>query len=176
MEIWKDVKGFEGSYEVSNYGRVRSKKRVASDGKLLYPRIMFGALNDGYHVVNLQGTTFRVHRLVAEAFIPNPDNKPYVNHKDADRLNNFVDNLEWCTQLENVQHAIEKGCSNKSVVERRRPVGQYTLEGDLIQIHESVLAASLALGNASFRPNIRNVCYGKRKSAYGYVWRFVNKV
>lgn len=176
MEIWKNIKGYENFYEVSNYGRVRGKKRTTIDGKVLDGGILFGALSDNYHIVNLQGKTYRVHRLVANAFIPNPDGKPHINHKDCDKLNNFVDNLEWCTPYENVHHALKKGRNDLSIIERRRPVAQFTLNNELVQIHESLLAASLSLGDKSYRPNIRNVCYGKRKIAYGYMWKFVEKV
>lgn len=175
METWKEIKGYEGIYEVSDCGRVRGIDRFTK-GKLLFNRILFGALHpDGYHIVNLQGKTHRTHRLVAEAFIPNPSNKPHVNHIDGDKLNNFLDNLEWVTDLENSQHAIAVGLNNVGIVERRRPVAQYTVQGELIRIHESVHAASIALGNESYRPNIRNVCYRKRNHAYGYVWRFVDE-
>ena len=101
IEEWRPVVGYEGLYEVSNTGRVRSLDRYVKTcygsyrlhkGKVLSP----GIRPDGYLVVSLQYRMFRVHRLVAEAFLPNPDNLPQVNHKDEDKSNNRVDNLEWC--------------------------------------------------------------------------------
>ena len=101
IEEWRPVVGYEGLYEVSNTGRVRSVDRYVKTcygsyrlhkGKVLSP----GIRPDGYLVVSLQYRMFRVHRLVAEAFLPNPDNLPQVNHKDEDKSNNRVDNLEWC--------------------------------------------------------------------------------
>lgn len=175
MEEWKDVKGYEGLYEVSNFGRVRGKERFTNN-RINKKRIMFGALHpDGYHIVNLQSKTYRVHCLVAEAFIPNPNNKPHVNHINGDKLDNAIANLEWVTDLENSRHAIAIGLNNVGIVERRRKVAQYTISGDLVKIHESVHAAALALGNEAYRPNIRNVCYRRRNHAYGYVWRFVEE-
>ena len=102
IEEWRPVVGYEGLYEVSNIGRVRSIDRYVKTcygsyrlhkGKVLSP----GIRPDGYLVVSLQYRMFRVHRIVAEAFLPNPDNLPQVNHKDEDKSNNRVDNLEWCT-------------------------------------------------------------------------------
>lgn len=102
IEEWRPVVGYEGLYEVSNTGRVRSVDRYVKTcygsyrlhkGKVLSP----GIRPDGYLVVSLQYRMFRVHRIVAEAFLPNPDNLPQVNHKDEDKSNNRVDNLEWCT-------------------------------------------------------------------------------
>ena len=101
IEEWRPVVGYEGLYEVSNTGRVRSVDRYVKTcygsyrlhkGKVLSP----GIRPDGYLVVSLQYRMFRVHRIVAEAFLPNPDNLPQVNHKDEDKSNNRVDNLEWC--------------------------------------------------------------------------------
>lgn len=175
QEQWKDIEGYEGLYEVSSLGRVRGKDRFINN-RIQKSRLMFGALHsDGYHIINLQGTTYRAHRLVAKAFIPNPDNKPHINHIDGDKLNNFVTNLEWVTDLENSKHAIAIGLNNIGIVERRRKVAQYTVDGELVQIHESVYAASLAMGNEAYRPNIKSVCYHKRNHAYGYVWRFVDE-
>jgi hypothetical protein len=101
-EQWRDVEGYEGHYQVSDYGRVKSLKF----GREL---ILKGSILWGYHVVSLQrkGGKVRgvsVHRLVAFAFLPPDSERPYVNHKDGQRANNHVDNLEWCTASENVLH------------------------------------------------------------------------
>lgn len=113
MEIWKPVNNFEGFYEVSNYGRVRSIERVVEHrkyGKMLVSAKLLKPWNNmhGYCNVNLlkdgERKVFKVHRLVAEAFIPNPENKYAVNHKDGNKTNNHYLNLEWCTKSENELH------------------------------------------------------------------------
>ena len=166
MEQWKPVKGYEGQYEVSNYGRVRTLK-----GRI--PRIMGQTDIDGYCGVNIDGQVQRVHRLIAEAFVPNPENKPQVNHKNGDRKDNLPDNLEWATPLENVEHAIETGLSYTNVIGKRKRVAQYTMDGVLIAVHESINAATKAMDAEGQHSNIRKVCTGKRKHFYGYLWKFV---
>ena len=102
-EIWKDIKGYKGLYQVSNLGNVKylPKYHTKQEGIMKY------TLRSGYRCVNLRKngtrTSKQIHRLVAEAFIPNPECKKIVNHKDFDRQNNKVDNLEWCSQKENVR-------------------------------------------------------------------------
>lgn len=120
-EVWKDIKGWEGKYQISNLGNVKSVYRTVNymfKGKektrRIYERILKKAINKfGYEYVNLtdnyKAKKLKVHRLVAEAFIPNPLNKRTVNHIDGNKLNNCVDNLEWATYIENQHHAIEKG-------------------------------------------------------------------
>lgn len=112
-EIWKSIEGYEGYYEVSNYGRVRSVDRIVeySNGYLAKHkgRILKGESDKrGYKRVRLskndKSKKFQVHRLVAIAFIPNPENKPFVNHIDETTFNNHVDNLEWVTGSENMRH------------------------------------------------------------------------
>ena len=104
LEQWKT---FAHTYQISNYGRVRN---IATD-RILIPRIK----DTGYYQITLslggrsKKHTFKIHRLVAEQFIPNPDNLPQVNHIDGNKLNNCVDNLEWCNQSHNIQHAMALG-------------------------------------------------------------------
>lgn len=113
-EEWKDIKGYEGFYQVSNLGNVRSVERIVyySDGrkfKYFSQKRKFG-VNDGYLFVplfkNKKSKNRYVHRLVAEAFIPNPNNKKYINHKDYNRGNNIYTNLEWVTAKENTAHSL----------------------------------------------------------------------
>lgn len=116
-EIWKPIIGFEGSYEVSDYGNIRSLDRIVQcrdvNGNTydrVYPgKMMMQGDVDGYKTVTIKGKVKLVHRLVAEAFIPNPENKPEVNHKDRNHSNNILSNLEWVTKIENMQHAIANG-------------------------------------------------------------------
>ena len=117
-EIWKDIKGYEGLYQISNYGRVKSfggKIRSHKNDMILKLKI-----RNTYNVTNLtkndKKKSFQIHRLVAEAFIPNPNNYPIVNHKDENPLNNYVDNLEWCTQKFNVIHSRHKMCKQRKVI------------------------------------------------------------
>ena len=106
-EIWKPVVGFEGLYEVSNLGRVKSLY-----DQFKRPRVLIrkeSVKPEGYCYLDLKGKQFYVHRLVAMAFIENPQNKPFVNHKDSNPSNNHVDNLEWVTHAENAQHGYKHG-------------------------------------------------------------------
>lgn len=117
--MWKDVEGYEGSYQVSNKGEVRSVSRFVTypDGRK--PRYREGVIVSqqvdtcGYCMVTLQGKRFRVHRLVAKAFIDNPDNLPTVNHLDENPSNNVVENLAWCTHKEKLMYSMKYGDDNK---------------------------------------------------------------
>lgn len=127
MEVWKDIKGFKGYYQVSNLGRVKSLDRrvTYSDkkihnlkGKVLKPMINM----HGYEIVDLRKDkkrkTSKIHRLVAIAFLDNPKNKPQVNHIDGIKLNNNSENLEWVTNTENIKHAYKNGLINTAKGER----------------------------------------------------------
>lgn len=125
-ERWKDIKDFP-NYQISNYGRVKSKERITKVGiknvkqvirkeKILKPlKITKGYLGIRLYN-NSNAKTFKIHRLVATYFIPNPNNLPQVNHIDGNKENNFVNNLEWCTCNENMEHSYKIGLRNKDIL------------------------------------------------------------
>lgn len=127
MEIWKDIKGYEGLYQVSNLGRVKAceKRWVSHHNSILYhtERILKPLDNHGYLRVSLCKNNhykkYPIHRLVADAFIPNPLNKPFINHKNFDRTNNRVENLEWVNHKENMEYS-SKNCT-KAALKRWKP-------------------------------------------------------
>lgn len=165
MEIereWRPVSGFEGLYEVSNYGEVRK-----TDGTP-----MKGNINSyGYHVVSLtkdhKKKDKKVHRLVAEAFIPNDFRKRTVNHKDGDRANNFVGNLEWSTQKEQMEHA---ATLPQKFAQRGTAVIQSTLDGKVVAVWANTNIAATTLGFSQMM--ISACCQGTAKTAYNYRWNY----
>lgn len=180
-EIWKDIKGYEGFYQVSNMGRVKGIEReVYSGHNYSVLRIEKEKIYKGYKVKNGyiyqtllkngKRKTFKLHRLVAETFIPNPDNKPQVNHIDGDKENNKVSNLEWVTRKENLNHAYKTGLSKIC------PVLQYDLEGNYLREFKSIDEATRYMGK-KYHGNIMMCCQSnnKRKTAYGYIWKYKNK-
>lgn len=184
-EIWKSVEGFEGLYEVSNLGRVRSLDREVRNrggiavkrGKILSPK----NVNTNYKAVNLwkknKGYMRLVHRLVAIAFLPNPENLPQVNHKDEDPSNNNVNNLEWCDSAYNANYgtAIARRSAKTKGVPRPqngKPIAQYTKDGRLVKIYLTAMEAARAL--TADNSSICHCANGAYKSSYGYVWRWVD--
>lgn len=162
-EVWKDIKGYEGLYQISNLGRV---KRVTTG------RILKGDKNkDGYLLVKLCknsiGSNKRIHRLVAEAFIPNPENKPQVNHIDENKINNRVDNLEWVTANENINHGTRNGRSGKS---QSIPIIATNLKTGESQESYGLRECSRQLG---LHPqNISAVLKGRLKQTKGYTFKY----
>ena len=172
IEIWKKIKGYEDYYEISNFGRIKSLHRNG-----LYLRQFRN--NKGYLITQLSkngnSKTFIVHRLVAETFIDNTYNKEQVNHKNCNKLDNRVCNLEWVTNDENKKHAQEHGLCKSSVKGGKnklsKKVNQYTIEGKLVKQWEclSDIKREFKLKCCS---NISSCCKNKLKTAYGYVWKY----
>lgn len=171
-EEWRMIPGYEGLYMVSNKGRVKSLNYMGK-GKTVILK-----LNDcvGYKdvVLSKDGIRkhFKVHRLVAMAFIPNPNNLPQVNHKDENPLNNCVDNLEWCTQEYNNNYGTRKDrCRKKMLItSESKQIAQYTLDGRLVKIWDSMRDIERELGYSS--GHICRCCKGQRKTAYGFIWTY----
>ena len=179
-EVWKDVCGYEGLYQVSNKGRVKSIYRYR---KVLKPQTS----NSGYLRVDLfkdkARKQFSIHRLVAIAFLPNPENKPEVNHKDECKTNNFLCNLEWVSRKENNRYGTRRQRQKANTDYRNRkvnnanqiqkasiPIIQYTKNGTFIKRWNSVSDFCRKNNKKSISP-IRECCRGKRKTAYGYIFK-----
>jgi len=170
-EIWKDIPGYEGLYQSSNKGRIRGVDRYVvyrNNRKRLWKGKIKTQRKDykGYLRVELckdgLQKTLHVHQLVAMSFIPNPDNKPYINHLDGNPLNNSIENLEWCTPRENTVHA--KEVLKKGI----KRVNQYDLKGNFIGSYPSIKNAEEKTGVN--RCSISNVVCGRRKSAGKFRW------
>lgn len=167
LEEWKFVNEYENIYEISSFGNIR---RVGSN-KQLKPKLP--KMPRYYTVVlykNGVGKSLRIHRMVAQAFIPNPENKPQVNHIDGNKLNNNVANLEWCDNKYNQNQARKLGLLEKRDKKLRKPVIQYDKTGKIIKKHISLIEAQKATGIKN--GNISLVCNGKRKTAGGYIWKY----
>ena len=187
VEEWRPIAGYEGLYEVSSLGRVRSldKYRKFFDfngnehSRLVKGRVRKLQLaTNGYYTVSLniagRGESRKlVHRLVAEAFVPNPDNLPEVNHKDCCKTNNLPDNLEWCDRVYNVNYADAR---EKHALLRGRRVEQLTISGEHVAFYDSAAQASRVSNGAFKYSNLNKALSDKRKRtgyAYGYQWRYV---
>jgi hypothetical protein len=162
-EIWNPILGYENLYEISNFGNInglkfKTRKKIASLDK------------DGYKVITLwknnKTTYYRVHRLVAQAFIPNPNNYFHINHKDEIKSNNNIDNLEWCTVKYNNVYG-------NRLYKIKKPIIQYSLDNVFIKKWDSVSEAGTKYG---CNTNIINTCRGSRNKAYGFIWRYENEI
>lgn len=175
MEIWKDVIGYEGRFQISNLGRLKSLNYNHTNKEgLLKPQIQKkGTKTDlqyCYFNTRVNGKPIRLmqHRLVAEAFIPNPENKPFIDHIDTNGLNNSLDNLRWCTLEENSNNELTKIHHIESA--DKKPVIQLTEEGEFIREWNSAAEVKKELGICN--SNIKKCINGKRKTAGGFVWRY----
>ena len=182
QEIWKDVVDYEGYYQVSNLGNVRSVdmwfERDVKNMRFRKSQMLSGCVNgNGYILVVLfkhgVGKNFNVHRLVADAFIPNPENLPQINHIDGDKINNFVDNLEWVDQRENQLHAFRTGLQTayrSYDCKLSMTVIQMNMNYMYLREYGSTMDAERDTGIAN--GNISGCCRGEKKSAGGYRWMY----
>lgn len=193
MEVWRDIKGYENIYQVSNLGNVKSlsynktgKEQLLKQFKDKYGYLQVHLCKNKIH------KKYLVHRLVALAFLPNPNNFPCINHKDENPSNNKVDNIEWCTYSYNINY----GTRNKRMIETRRinnpdnecykriiqtrrinnslgekPIIQLTKDGVEIARYSGINEAERQTGISN--SNIWSCCNGKQKSAGGFIWRYI---
>lgn len=167
-EEWRNVVGFEGMYKISNKGRVMSIR--GKTPLVLNPQVnRAGYRRVAIHVRPFAGH-YMVHRWVAEAFIPNPNNLPFVNHKDENPANNSVENLEWCTSVYNNTYGTALEKSHRKRIDNNRTifVCQYNLEGTLLKCYESIYEASKATGIPY--QTLESCVNGRHLSSRGYIF------
>lgn len=191
QEIWKEIEGFEGIYEISNFGKIRSVDRAITyvNGRV---HVQHGVIRkaqiatNGYEIIDLSKNhvrkKFLVHRLVAIAFIPNPNNLPEVNHIDENKLHNYAENLEWCGIKENRNFGTRNIRARDSKdyarigrinqLKQGRKIAQIDSNGEIVRIFPSIREAERVTGY--FRQAISGCCNGLYKQAYGYRWKFMN--
>lgn len=170
-EKWKDIPGYEGKYQASTLGRIRNIPHLIKankDGGVRYTKLYYKKLTTGWHgyvYVSLskdgEQKTHLLHRLIADTFLPNPNKLPAVNHKDGNKKNNCITNLEWCTDSENQIHASINGLFKKTKKVRCIETGD---------IYRNSCEAERETGISS--RTIRNVCCGKGYTAGGYKWEW----
>lgn len=195
QEIWKEIEGFEGRYEISNQGRVRSRVCPGVDTLIMHPTLR---VRGKYHKVTYRHICLRdingkqvwkyIHVLVAKAFIPNPENKPFVDHINGTEWGDSIDNLRWCTHKENISFDLarkhisegQKGCRSHwygkfgGAHAKAKSVGQYSLDGRLMEIYSGVREATRQTGVSN--SSISLACRGKLVTAGGFLWRYIDEL
>lgn len=180
MEVWKDIEGFEESYQISNKGRVKSLGRKVISG-INYSNVKYtqdvimseNIINSGYATISLylngKENRFLIHRLVLQTFKPNDNDKLVVNHIDRNKLNNDLDNLEWLTQSENIRHL---GANKTMGLSKRKPIRKYDSNDVFIKEYEYLNSVI----DDGFDPtNCSRAARGLQAHHRGYIWRYANE-
>ena len=180
-EEWKDIQGYEGLYQVSNCGRVKSHDRVVFQSNrygtttvhVYKGKILKECANpNGYIHVDLHKNgkvkRFLMHRLVAMHFLKRLNEQNVINHLDGNKFNNHVSNLEWCTQSHNIQYAYEHGTK---IPPHMRQIAQCDMDGNIIKIWDSIADACRKVHVSS--SNVAKACRGTRKHAGGFKWQYI---
>ena len=196
QEIWRPVVGYEGVYEVSNKGRIKSLERIVNTkNRKIHKResIRNLKIHDGYYYITLaknsKRETLAVHRIVAMAFLDKPNGKNHIDHINTNRLDNRVENLKWCTRLENARNPItrqnvilahknesylKKAQMAKTILGKAKIVYKYSVENKYIESYESISNAARSIRNTNFKSakaRISLVLDKENNVAYGYKWR-----
>lgn len=165
IEEWREVPGYEGLYEVSDLGRIRRNGKILKPFKDRYGYFQVSLCKNGIM------RTFTIHRLVAYAFINNPNNYPEINHKDEDKTNNAVYNLEWCTHDYNMNYGTRNARAAERISEKlSKPILQFDRDGNFIREWPSAKKVNEETGIDN--SHISKCCLGGRNTAGGFVWRF----
>ena len=181
FEVWQDIPDYEGLYQASTYGRIKSVERICVRGRggaqTLPEKLLKFSIRRGYCAVHLckngMVKTFAVHKIIALTFLPNYFNLPCINHKSEVKTSNQVWNLEWCTTYYNNNYG-SRNIRSKETQQKNPKLGkivkQFSLEGKLVATYQSTGQA--ARENGFSKGNIINACLGKYKQRYGFIWRY----